>query len=101
MSRSRPASNPLSFHKSTGQFYVTRGGKRIYLGSDRKLADDKFYRLALGMMVPESIRRASGMTVKELANRFLESQKANWRNPQETFHGYQSWLHRFLEDHPG
>jgi len=29
MPRSRPASNPLSFHQATGQHYVTRGGAAI------------------------------------------------------------------------
>jgi len=33
MSRSRPASNPISYHKHTKQYYVTRGGRRIYLGA--------------------------------------------------------------------
>ena len=48
MSRSRPASNPVSFHKHTKQYYVTRGGKRIYLGSDKKEALKKYHRMGLG-----------------------------------------------------
>jgi len=36
MSRIRPASNLISYHKWTKQFYVTRAGKRIYLGSGRE-----------------------------------------------------------------
>jgi len=52
MRRSRPALAPLSFHKPTGKFYVTRGGKRIYLGADQDAALDKYHRLALGQVVP-------------------------------------------------
>ncbi len=48
MPRSRPASSPLSFHKHTGQYYVTRGGQRVYLGADLDAATDKYHRLALG-----------------------------------------------------
>ena len=49
MSRSRPASNPISFHKHTKQYYVTRGGKRIYLGSDKEEALKKYHRIGLGL----------------------------------------------------
>lgn len=49
MPRSRPASNPLSFHKPTGQYYVTRGGKRIYLGANQEEALNEYHRLALGL----------------------------------------------------
>jgi len=38
MPRSRPASNPVSYHKHTNQYYVTRGGRRVYLGSDEEEA---------------------------------------------------------------
>ena len=48
MSRSRPASNPISYHKHTRQYYVTRGGKRLYLGSDKDEAIKKYHRLGLG-----------------------------------------------------
>ncbi len=47
MPRSRPASNPLSYHKHTGQYYVTRDGKRIYLGADRDEAMEKYHHMAL------------------------------------------------------
>jgi len=33
------------------------------------------------------------------ANRFIASQQANWRNPEETLKCYKSWLGRFIEDH--
>jgi len=49
MPRSRPSSDPISFHKPTGQFYVTRGGSRVYLGADRDAAIERYYRLALGL----------------------------------------------------
>jgi len=42
MSRSRPASNPVSYHKHTGQCYVTRAGGRIYRGSDRDQALSRY-----------------------------------------------------------
>lgn len=101
MSRSRPASNPISYHKPTKQFYVTRGGKRIYLGSDREEALKKYYRLGLGMeAVQQQALPPMEITIKELANQFLIAQRANWKNPQETLKCYQQWLGRFIEDHP-
>ena len=56
MPRSRSASNPLSFHKPTGQYYVTRFGRRIYLGADPRGALDKYHRLALGLGQPAEPR---------------------------------------------
>jgi len=102
MPRSRPASNPLSFHKPTGQFYVTRGGKRIYLGADPDAALEEYHRLALGQFVPAKPRPLPEnlISAKELANRFLTAQQANWRNPKTTLRGYREWLGRFLRDHP-
>ncbi len=49
MPRSRPASNPVSFHKHTGQYYVTRLGKRVYLGSDRDQALRRYHEIGLGV----------------------------------------------------
>jgi integrase len=115
MPRSRPASNPLSFHAPTGQHYVTRRGRRIYLGADHEEAIARYHRLALGFQqdrrVPQLVpARAYGrdsepvlactLTVKELANRFIAAQQANWRAPAETKCGYLHWLGRFLADHP-
>jgi len=99
MPRSRPASNPLSYHKHTGQYYVTRDGKRIYLGADRDEAIEKYHRMALGMPEQEKPRTISALTAKELANRFIAAQQANWTSP-ETILGYKDWLGRFLKDHP-
>jgi len=101
MPRSRPASNPISFHKRTGQFYVTRGGKRIYLGIDRETAMEKYHHLALGIARPSPSPGGTPISVKELANRFLVAQQANWRNPLDTLRCYREWLGRFLGDHPG
>ena len=101
MPRSRPASSPLSFHKPTGQFYVTRGGKRIYLGANQDEALEKYHRLALGLQAVERQASIAGMSAKELANRFLDAQQANWRSPVETLRSYRHWLERFLADHPG
>ena len=105
MSRSRPASSPLSYHKSSGQYYVTRAGKRIYLGAEQEEALQQYHRLALGMnsaAVPPEPEKMPGMvmTAKELANRFLTSQQANWRDPKGTLKSYAYWLGRFLKDHP-
>ena len=100
MPRSRLASSPLSYHKHTGQYYVTRGGKRIYLGADRGSATEKYHRLALGLAPPSAPTIVSAMTAKELANRFINAQQANWRNPQATLHSYKDWLGRFLRDYP-
>jgi integrase len=103
MPRSRPASSPLSYHKHTGQYYITRSRRRIYLGADQDEALNKYYRLAIGQSTVES-QDPGGMeflSVKEMANRFLEAQQANWRNPQATLRCYQDWLGRFLKDHPG
>ena len=102
MSRSRPASNPISYHKHTKQYYVTRGGKRLYLGSDRDQAIEKYHRLGLGLQFSpiEEITQNPLLTAKELANRFITSQRANWRNPEVTLQCYTNWLGRFLKDHP-
>ncbi len=105
MSRSRPASNPLSYHKHTGQYYVTRDKKRVYLGSDRDEALQRYHHLALGMssvaMDPKPFGPSGSLvTVKELANRFLAAQQANWKAPETTLRSYKGWLRRFLKDHP-
>jgi len=101
MSRSRPAMNPISFHRHTGQYYVTRGGKRIHLGSDKEQALKKYHRLGLGLESnPQESSLPVEMRIKELANRFINAQQANWRNPDTTLKCYKAWLGRFLEDHP-
>ena len=102
MSRSRPASNPISFHKHTKQYYVTRGGKRIYLGSDKEQALEKYHRLKLGLQltIAEEAVPTPLISAKELANRFIAAQRANWRNPETTLRCYTGWLGRFLRDHP-
>ena len=101
MPRSRPASNPISFHKHTRQYYVTRGGKRIYLGSDKDQALKKYHRLRLGLeSIPNKAVLPVEITIKELANRFKAAQQANWRNPETTLKSYRGWLGRFLKDHP-
>jgi len=101
MPRSGPASNPISFHKHTKQYYVTRGGKRIYLGSDNEQALLQYHRLGLGLesALQESVPPLE-ITIKELANRFIAAQQANWRNPKTTLKCYKDWLGRFLKDHP-
>jgi hypothetical protein len=48
MSRSRPTSNPVSYHRQTKQYYVTRGGKRIYLGADQDEAIRRYHEMGLG-----------------------------------------------------
>ncbi len=84
MSRSRPASNPISFHKHTKQYYVTRGGKRICLGADKEQALIKYHRLELGLeSIPQEPAPPVEITIKELANRFIAVQQANWRNPNK------------------
>jgi hypothetical protein len=96
MPRSRPASNLLSFHKPTGQFYVTRGGKRIYLGANRQEALDRYHRLALGQAIPEPVARPAPISAKELANRYIESQKADWRQGRAAERCCEDRLGRFL-----
>jgi len=69
MPRSRPASNPISYHKHTRQYYVTRGGRRTYLGSDKDQALEKYHRLGLGLDPSEGCPlQLPDITVKELAN---------------------------------
>ena len=80
MPRSRPTSDPISFHKPTGQYYVTRAGERVYLGADRDAAMERYHRIALGLPEPEQPVRKLLLSAKELANRFLAAQQANWRN---------------------
>jgi predicted NACHT family NTPase len=54
MPRSRPVSNPVSFHRQTNQYYVTRFGKRIYLGSDREQALKRYHEIGLGRREKDS-----------------------------------------------
>ena len=104
MPRSRPASDPVSYHKQTGQFYITRLGHRIYLGADKPEALRKYHALAMGVD-PFASRQAADptseqlMSVKELASRYIAAQKANWRTELAEAN-YRNWLGRFLKDHP-
>jgi integrase len=101
MSRSRPASNPISYHKHTKQYYITRGGKRIYLGSDKNQALTKYHQLGLNIgIVQRELVQPVNITIKNLANRFLAAQQANWQNPNTTLKCYKNWLGRFIMDHP-
>jgi integrase len=101
MPRSRPASNPISYHKHTKQYYVTRGGKRIYLGSDKDQAIERYHRHGLGFEpAQKETGPPVGVTAKDLANRFITAQQANWRNPKTTLKCYKDWLGRFIKDHP-
>jgi hypothetical protein len=49
MPRSRPASNLVSYHRPTKQYYVPRAGKRIYLGCERGQAVKRYHEMGLGM----------------------------------------------------
>ena len=100
MPRSRPATDPVSFHKPTGQYYVTRGGKRRYLGADHDEAIKAFHRLALDRPIEPPPPRYAPISAKQLANRFLATQCANWRSRENTMKSYRGWLARFLQDHP-
>jgi integrase len=51
-------------------------------------------------VTPERATIVVGISVKELANRFIAAQQANWRAPETTLRCYQNWLGRFLKDHP-
>jgi integrase len=100
MSRTRPADNPVSYHKHTGQYYITRAGKRIYLGADKIEALQRYHRISLGQdMLPQEAKADPNISLKELANRFIAAQSANWKNPKVTLMSYKQWLKRFLEDH--
>ncbi|HSA27910.1 MAG TPA: hypothetical protein P5159_15360, partial [Phycisphaerae bacterium] len=66
MPRSRPASNPLSFHKPTGQYYVTRGGRRICLGASEEGALEEYHRLSLGLGHPEGSAQAKEFVTDRL-----------------------------------
>ncbi len=79
---------------------MTRAGKRIYLGADRAEATAKYHRLALGLEASEPVRPSTPILAKDLANRFIAAQRANWRNPEATLKCYTDWLGRFLADHP-
>ncbi len=100
MARSRPARDPVSYHQATGQYYVTRGGKRRYLGSDHDEAIARFHQLALNRPIEKPQKQVARILAKDLANRFIATQKANWRNRDTTLRGYRDWFRRFLEDHP-
>jgi hypothetical protein len=104
MPRSRHTSNPVSYHKPTGQYYVTRGGRRVYLGCEKSQALERYFMLGLGFQLapqePKAATAVPPIAAKELASRFLAAQRANWRNPQSTLRTYKDWLGRFLKDHP-
>ncbi|MCB9851913.1 MAG: hypothetical protein H6819_02360 [Phycisphaerales bacterium] len=100
MPRTRPASNPISFHKPSGQYYTTRRRRRVYLGTDYGDALARFYRLELGLSPTAAPPIDGTLTVKELASRYILAQQANWRNPKATAASYKSWLKLFLNDHP-
>jgi hypothetical protein len=81
MPRSKPTPNPVSCHEYARQYYVTRGCKRVYLGTDQKQAIRRHLEMGLGSEVRLSEPTPSAtLTVNELANRFLAAQRANWRN---------------------
>jgi hypothetical protein len=72
MPRSRPTSNPISYHKWTKQFYVTRSDRRIYLGPDKEEALKRYHRLGLGVaLIIQEPASPVEITIKELANRFI------------------------------
>jgi integrase len=73
----------------------------MYLGSVRQEALERYHRLALGQSVPEPASVTIPISAKALANRYIESQKANWREARTTERCYEDWLGRFLKDHPG
>ena len=99
MSKSRSASNPISYRKHPKQYYVTRGGKRIYLGSDKQEAIKKYHILAPGIEpVQQEFAPPVEITIKELANRFIAAQRANWRNPKATLKCSKDRLGRFTKD---
>ena len=73
----------------------------VYLGSNKDEALKKYHRLNLQIELnqPETVVSVE-ITVKELANRFITSQQANWRNSEETLKCYKQWLGRFIKDRP-
>ncbi len=72
-------------------------------GSDRanhEEAIERYHELALNRPVEKPRQRVVPILAKDLANRFLATQQANWRSRDATLRGYRDWLRRFLEDHP-
>jgi hypothetical protein len=97
MPRTTPTPNPASYHKHTKQYYVMRGGKRNYLGSDKHQALKRYHRVGLGLgPVQEEMAPLVDITIEDLANRSLVAQRANWRNPKTTLISYKDWLGRFI-----
>jgi hypothetical protein len=72
-SKSRKSRCPLSLHP-TGQWYKKIRGKFRYFGTDKKDAIARYLKeatsLHAGQPTPARIR-SDGITVKELANRYL------------------------------
>jgi hypothetical protein len=71
------------------------------MGADRKAATEQYHRLSLGLGEPVRPSSAPLVSAKELANRFIATQQANWRKPAVTLTNYRNRLGRFLKDHPG
>lgn len=88
MPRSRPAANPVSYHKPTKQYYVIGARKRVYLGSDRDEALKKYHRLSLGLELPtEPPKLPAKISVVELANRFMQRKHTVNRRTQPDPYG--------------
>jgi len=61
----------------------------------------KYHRLGLGLeSVTQEPTPPVEITLKELANRSITAEQANWRNPKTTLKCYKDWLGRFIKDHP-
>ena len=70
------------------------------LDHDHPAVCRRYHEIGLGveMTAPEGPPSRT-MTLKELANRFIATQRANWRSPEATLKCYTGWLGRLLADH--
>ena len=80
------------FHRATGRYYVTLGGREIYLGSDPRRAHREYDRLIAEWLAGGRTLQAGGdaadLTIVELVDRFRRWAERQYRHPDGTSTGH-------------
>ena len=80
------------FHRATGRYYVTLGGREIYLGSDPRRAHREYDRLIAEWLAGGRTLQAGGgaadLTIVELVDRFRRWAERQYRHPDGTPTGH-------------